>query len=116
MDQFKVTTMAEVESAIQKEAEETVKEILLIYVLVDVVGADKVALTKEEKKNLETNLKNTALLYQQYGLSFEYNVDDYLHAEQFDKIINYLLEEKEVDGNRVEFEHIQYSFDEAEDK
>ena len=109
IDQFKASSMSDVEAAIQKEAEETVQEILLIYVLVEAVGENEVKLTKEEKKNLKQNLKNTALLYQQYGLAFSYNEDDYLHAEQFDKVMNYLLEEKDTEGNVVEYKHIKYT-------
>ena len=68
-----------------------------------------------EKKDIKKNLENTALLYQQYGLSFSYNVDDSYHAEQFDKVMNYLLEEKETEGNVVEYEHVKYTT-EAQEK
>ena len=50
-----------------------------------------------------------AALYQQYGLSFTYNVDDSYHAQQFDKAMNYLLEENETEGNVVEYKHVKYT-------
>ena len=111
-------TMEDVEKSIQAEAEQTVKDIILIYVFTEAVEnkwSTELSLTKDEKKEIKKNLENTALLYQQYGLSFSYNVEDSYHAEQFDKAMNYLLEEKETEGNAVEYEHIKYST-EAEDK
>ena len=112
-------TMDDVKAKIQSQAEETVKDIILIYVLVEAVeanwdGAD-VTLTKAEKKDIKKNLENTALLYQQYGLTFNYNVEDSYNAEQFDKAMNYLLEVKETEGNAIEYNHIKYST-EAEEK
>lgn len=107
-----------VKSNIQKQAEETVKDIIIIYVFTSAVDAKwdaDVTLTKAEKKDIKKNLENTALLYQQYGLSFSYNVDDSYHAEQFDKVMNYLLEEKETEGNVVEYEHVKYTT-EAQEK
>ena len=104
--------MAAVKSAIQTQAEETVKEIIMIYVFSEAVDAKwdaDVTLTKAEKKEIKKNLENTALLYQQYGLSFTYNVDDSYHAQQFDKAMNYLLEENETEGNVVEYKHIKYT-------
>ena len=104
--------MAAVKKAIQTQAEETVKEIIMIYVFADAVDAKwdaDVTLTKAEKKEIKKNLETTALLYQQYGLSFTYNVDDSYHAQQFDKAMNYLLEENETEGNVVEYKHVKYT-------
>ena len=110
--------MALVKETIMKQAEETVKEIIMVYVFSAAVNAAwdaDVTLTKAEKKEIKKNLENTALLYQQYGLSFSYNLDDSYHAEQFDKTMNYLLEENETEGNVVEYKHIKYST-EAQEK
>ena len=117
---LKVDSIEAAEAKIQKEAEQTVEDIMLIYVLVDVFGEDEVGLTKEEKKNLETNLKNMSLIYQQYGLSYSYNLDDYTHAAQFDKVFNHLLEEaelpEEAQSNTVVYKNISYTIKAAEDK
>lgn len=104
--------MTAVKKAIQTQAEETVKEIIMIYVFSAAVDAEwnaDVTLTKAEKKEIKKNLETTALLYQQYGLSFTYNVDDSYHAQQFDKAMNYLLEENETEGNVVEYKHVKYT-------
>ena len=114
--------MDDVKANIQKEAEDTVKDIIIIYVFANAVeekweGAD-VTLTKDEKKEIKKNLENTALLYQQYGLSFTYNVDDSYHAGQFDKAMNYLLEVDESMEDvvlDVIYKHVSYTT-EAEDK
>ena len=113
--------MSAVKNAIQKEAEETVKDIIIIYVFANAVETKwdtDVTLTKAEKKDIKKNLENTALLYQQYGLSFTYNVDDSYHAEQFDKAMNYLLEIDESQEDTVldvVFKHVKYTA-EAQDK
>ena len=110
--------MTLVKETIQKQAEETVKDIIVIYVFSAAVDAQwdaDVTLTKAEKKEIKKSLENTALLYQQYGLSFTYNVDDSYHAQQFDKAMNYLLEENETEGNVVEYKHVKYTT-EAQEK
>ena len=108
------------EKALWAEAEQTVKDIMLIYVLVDYFGEDEVGLTKEEKKDLKKQLEQLSKLYQQYGLSYSYNLDDYVHAAQFDKIFNHLLEEgtpvddpnNPDDQNVVVYENIKYTIKE----
>ena len=113
--------MKAVKAAIQEEAEETVKDIILIYVFADAVEekwGEDVTLTKDEKKTIKKNLENTALLYQQYGLSFSYNLDDSYHAGQFDKVMNFLLEVEESEDdttNDVVYKHIVVN-PETEDK
>ena len=114
--------MAMVESEITKKAEATVKEIIIVYVFANAVEAKwsdaDVLLTKEEKKNIEDNLEQTAILYQQYGLEFTYNVDEYYHASQFDKTMDFLLEYAEEDDEstdlKVLFKNIKYDFEETE--
>ena len=112
-------TMNDVKAKIQEQAEKTVKDIIIIYIFADAVeekwDAD-ITLTKAEKKEIKKNLENTALLYQQYGLTFSYNVEDSYNAEQFDKAMNYLLEEKETEGNEVKYNHVVYTIDVPQDK
>ena len=113
-------TMNDVKAKIQEQAEKTVKDIIIIYIFADAVeekwDAD-ITLTKAEKKEIKKNLENTALLYQQYGLTFNYNVEDSYNAEQFDKVMNYLLEEKEnEETNEVKYNHVVYTIDVPQDK
>ena len=113
-------TMNDVKTKIQEQAEKTVKDIIIIYIFADAVeekwDAD-ITLTKAEKKEIKKNLENTALLYQQYGLTFSYNVEDSYNAEQFDKAMNYLLEEKEnEETNEVKYNHVVYTIDVPQDK
>ena len=114
-------TMEDVKKSIQTKAEETVKDIIIIYVFANAVENKwntDVTLTKAEKKEIKKNLENTALLYKQYGLSFTYNVDDSYHAEQFDKAMNYLLEVEESSDDTVldvVYKHVKYTA-KAQDK
>ena len=104
----------DVKDALMAQAEITVQEIIVVYLLADVVeekwDAD-VALTKSEKKELKKNIENTALLYKQYGISYSYNIDDIYHSEQFDKVMDYLLELSGVNEEtlKVEFKNIDYT-------
>ncbi len=106
--------MSDVKDSIWAEAEDTVKDIIIVYVFAEAVAdqwdAD-VTLTKAEKKELKQNLEYTAILYQQYGLSFSYNIDDSYHAEQFDKAMNYLLSASDdnEDTAYVEYSYIKYT-------
>jgi hypothetical protein len=51
------------------------------------------------------------------GSTVDFDENDFVHAAQLDKVLDFLLEEKETDELRVEFEHIKYDFkkDEAQD-
>ena len=114
-------TMQDVKNSIQKEAEETVQDIIMIYVFANAVEAKwsdaDVILTKAEKKQIKKDLENTALLYQQYyGITYNYNVDDSYNAEQFDKAMNYLLELGEENDNFVYYKNITYKFETVEGK
>ena len=116
-------TMQDVKDSIQKEAETTVKDIIMIYVFADAVEAKwsdaDVILTKAEKKQIKKDLETTALLYQQYyGITYNYNVDDSYNAEQFDKAMNYLLElgEEKENDNFVYYKNITYKFETVEEK
>ena len=112
----KTGTIEAAEAKIKEKAETTVKEIMIIYVLTDAVnakwsGAD-VTLTKDEKKEMEEYYENLALLYQQYGLAFSYNIDDSYHAGQFYKAMNYLLEiDENNEENKIVFKNLKYDWD-----
>ena len=112
----KTGTIEEAEAKVKEKAETTVKEIMIIYILTDAVnakwsGAD-VTLTKDEKKEMEEYYENLALLYQQYGLAFSYNIDDSYHAGQFDKAMNYLLEiDEDNEENKIVFKNLKYDWD-----
>ena len=111
--------MNTVKETVMAQAEATVKEIIIIYVFAEAIEAQwddaEVMLTKQEKKTIKTNLENTALLYQQYGLSYTYNLESTYHAQQFDKALNYLLEQTEAseDSNTVLFKHIAFTTEAA---
>ena len=111
--------MNTVKETVMAQAEATVKEIIIIYVFAEAIETQwddaEVMLTKQEKKTIKTNLENTALLYQQYGLSYTYNLESTYHAQQFDKALNYLLEQTEAseDSNTVLFKHIAFTTEAA---
>ena len=108
----KNSSKADIEAAIMKEAKATVEDIVVIYALADAIeakweGAD-VYLTKDEKKEI----KNT------YGLnnSSDLEIEMYYHAAQFDKIMEFLLEEDEdAESNKIEFVNIKYDFNKPQD-
>ncbi len=85
-----------------QQAEEAVKELLVIYTLADHYG-DVVELTKEQKKSVKNNI---------YVIYLGVAEEDVLHAMQWDNVINHILEqEEEVEGeNKVEFVRIEYTF------
>lgn len=94
------------EAAMQKQAEEHVKELILVYTLANVIG-DEVKLTKEQKESAKNNI---------YVLYLGVSEEEFLHATQFDNIMNYLLEteEKAEDStdNTVKYKHLDYKFEE----
>ena len=85
-----------------KQAEDAVKELILVYTLADVYG-DAVELTKEQKKSVKNNI---------YVIYLGVAEEDVLHAMQWDNIINHILEEgEEVEGdNKVKFVRVEYTF------
>ena len=112
--------MTDVKAKIQEEAENTVKEIIMIYVFADAVEAKwsdaDVMLSKADKKQIKQELEETALLYKQFNLTFEYNIDDHYNAGQFDKVMNYLLElgEEKENDNFVYYKNIAYKTEAAD--
>ena len=112
-----VDTVEEAKELLNKEAVQTVKDIIIIYVFTDAVeeiyaDAD-VTLTKDEKKEIKKNLEATANLYEQYyGIKYEYNIDDSYRAAQFDKVMNFLLETKDAadeNDNGVYYKNVEYT-------
>jgi hypothetical protein len=112
-----VDTVEEAKELLNKEAVQTVKDIIIIYVFTEAVeeiyaDAD-VTLTKDEKKQIKKNLEATANLYEQYyGIKYEYNIDDSYHAAQFDKVMNFLLETKDAadeNDNGVYYKNVEYT-------
>ena len=102
---------------IDKTAKETVKDIIMIYVLADAFG---LKLTKEEIKEHKNYYKKTEYqreIYAAYGLMSNYTVDEYLNAKQFDKVMDYFLEEGEVDAtnaNVVTYKNVKYTLESEE--
>ncbi len=111
-----VYSVEQAEDAIQRKAEESVKELMLMYLLVDVIGEDKVGLTKEEKKQYEENYEAWKSFYESIGYTYPYTLEATLYAAQFDKIFDYLLETGEKDGNTIVYKNIGYTLVEAADE
>lgn len=109
--------MKEVKAAIQAKAEAAVKEIMYIYIftqMVEEAWETDLALTKEEKKNIELNLEYQAYQIQMYyGVNYEYDLDSAFHGSQFDKVMEFLLtstESKNDKGVEVDvFTNITYT-------
>ena len=93
-----------------KQAEEAVKELIIVYTIADHYG-DVVELTKEQKKSVKNNI---------YVIYLGVAEEDVLHAMQWDNVINHILEEgEEVEGdNKVKFVRVEYTFtpEETEDE
>ncbi len=90
------------EQLVEDKAKETVKEIMVIYLLAEVIGED-VQLTKDEKKNIKNYNEQMKALYAQFGSSYNVSLDGEMHAAQFDKIFEYIVELDPVmkDGEEV---------------
>ena len=102
---------------IDKTAQETVKDIMMIYVLAE---AFELELTKEEIKEHKNYYKKTEYqreIYAAYGLMSNYTVDEYLNAKQFDKVIDFFLEEGAADAtnaNVVTYKNVKYTLESEE--
>ena len=110
----KDATNQDIKDAIGAKAEAAVKDIILVYVLAGVYGAD-VAVTDEDIDEFKNTWQYWLLTYQ-VG---EDNVDDndFIHAIQLDNVLNYLLEEKSVSEEEateglVEYAHVKYTIEE----
>lgn len=111
------STMQEVYDAIGAEAEESVKDIVLVYTLANIYG-DEVAINNEDIDEFKKSFMYILLVYQ-VG---EENVDqnDFIHAIQFDKVMDHILEidesDDESDSLVVKFKRLQYTIKVAEEK
>ena len=136
-------TIDEAEAKVMADARLTVKEIMLIYVLVDMVKAeftdvntDEFVITKQEKKELKKYVRLFNSTYEDY---FEYyaqmGLKDYLHvldfdteynAMQFNKVMEFLLEREDeakdengkLDTSKLKllFKNLSYDFKEPATK
>ena len=102
---------------IDTTAKKTVKDIMMIYVLADAFGLE---LTKDEIKEHKNYYKKTEYqreIYAAYGLMSNYTVDEYLNAKQFDKVMDYFLEEGDADAanaNVVTYKNVKYTLESEE--
>ena len=96
--------MKEVKAAIQAKAEEAVKDIMYIYIFTQMVEEawdTDLALTKEEKENIELNLEYQAYQIQMYyGVNYEYDLESAFHGSQFDKVMEFLLTSTEAKNDK----------------
>ena len=96
--------MEDCEAAMQKQAEEEVRDLLVVYTLVQHYGIE---LTKEEKQSAKNNI---------YVVYLGVSEDDFIHALYWDKVINHILEEGEepaedAEDQRMSFVRLQYVFE-----
>ena len=116
--------MQRVRDAIGAEAEKAVEELIYVYALAKTVSkiyGEDLLLTKEEKKDCKTQAEQMEMFYMYYlGSTVDMDVNDYIHAAQLDKVLDFLLEvNKDNEEMRVDFVNIKYGFksdkDDAQD-
>ena len=101
-------TMDDCKAAMQKQAEEEVRDLLVVYTLVQHYGIE---LTKEEKDSAKNNI---------YVIYLGVSEEDFLHALYWDKVVNHILTEgdepaEDAEDQRMSFKYLQYLFtDEVE--
>lgn len=101
-------TMDDCKAAMQKQAEEEVRDLLVVYTLVQYYGIE---LTKEEKESAKNNI---------YVIYLGVSEEDFLHALYWDKVVNHILTEgdepaEDAEDQRMSFKYLQYLFtDEVE--
>ena len=109
------STMQQVYDAIGAEAEASVKDIVLVYTLANLYG-EEVMVNNEDIDEFKKSFQYILLVYQ-VG---EDNVDqnDFIHAIQFDKVMDHILELDESDEGSlvVKFKRLNYTIKVAEDK
>ena len=118
----KTSNVKSAKAAMRTAAEESVKEVIIIYVLTAAVeerwSNAEILLTKEEIKNIKKNIeaqevayKNYESLYEQIGYKYSDVVPSYsdaYHSSQFDKAINFLIKRDKDNGNEVVYKNIKY--------
>ncbi len=109
------SSMQEVYDKMGAEAEQSVRDIILVYTLSSIYG-DEVKVNNEDIEEFKKSFQYVLLVYQ-VG---EDNVDqnDFIHAIQFDKVMDHILEigESEEGSLVVKFKRINYTIKVAEDK
>lgn len=132
--------MQKVYDAIGAQAEEAVKEKILVYALADAINAKlggEIAASDEDIKTYKDQVEYYIYIYQYIGYEQYHGMtaddmskSDYETVVTFDEALNHLLEEKaeddytpdeEHDNNKVQYVRISYTFkaadeDEADEK
>lgn len=107
-------TIEKANEYVDTKAREAVRDIMMIYALAEEFD---LKLTKEEIKEHKNYYKKTEYqreIYAAYGIMSNYTLDDYLNAMQFDKVMNYFLEEGTDDSanpNAVQYKNIKYKLE-----
>ena len=102
-------TMQDVYDKMGAEAEQSVRDIILVYTLVEIYNEEKDLSVTDKQID---DFKLTYLWYFYGSIMVE---DDYKTALLFDNLMNYILEEnEEAEGNKVEYVRVKYDF-KAED-
>ncbi len=102
-----VSTYDEALAAVREKAQEYVVPVVRIYVISK--AFDKLATDKEfeeYKKDVDNNYS-----YNEYT----YGESSVLHAYQFDKLMNYILEYEEADNGAFVYKNVQYTIGEKTD-
>ena len=112
-------------AALELQAQDDVREIILIYLLAKEFDLE---LNKDEIKQYKKEYKNDKAQADQYyqlaGLfTYLFGYDptatresDYLNAKQFDKVVKYFLETEEVPGNNIVYKNVGVTVKTAESK
>ena len=111
-----ITTLDQANAYIEEKARETVRDIMMIYVLADKYDR---RLTEAEMEKYEDEYKAIEVQYAQlaaWGLSLTYTLDDYINAKQFDKVMDHFFEEYTIgEDNTVVYTNLKYVFQAEEE-
>ena len=102
-------TVKDARNKMQEEAEQSVRDIILIYSLAEALGEDK------DLSVTDKQIEDFKYSYIWYFYGSYMSESDYKPAMLLDNVINYLLEENEdAAGNKVDYVRVKYDF-KAED-
>ena len=113
-------TEKDVQNAIGAQAEAAVKETIITYILAEYYG-EEVKVTREDIDDFKSGY-NYLILQYQMG-SGNVKEEYYMPALQFDKVMNYILEEKDEEDyaedaefgkNKVQYVRVSYTFKDDE--
>ncbi len=107
----KDATMQDIYNALGAEAEQSVKDAIIVYRLAALYGDD----VKVTEADIDAFKKTYNYFLLQYSLGYgnEVKSEYYMTALQLNKVLNYLLEEnEETDDNLLDYVRIQYTFNE----